>query len=68
MVKRPYTTKGWELVWADEFDVDGHPDESIWSHEEGFVRNHEPQYYTVKRLENCRVENGILIITARKEK
>ena len=25
MVKRPYTTKGWELVWADEFDVDGHP-------------------------------------------
>ncbi|MFT3936594.1 MAG: glycoside hydrolase family 16 protein [Chitinophagaceae bacterium] len=56
-----------KLVWAEEFNYTGLPDSSKWSYENGFVRNGEPQYYTVKRLENCHVENGMLVIEARKE-
>jgi beta-glucanase (GH16 family) len=56
-----------KLVWADEFNYKGLPDNTKWNYESGFVRNQEPQYYTVKRLENCRVENGMLIIEAKKE-
>ena len=57
----------WKLVWSDEFDYTGLPDPRKWGYEEGFVRNKEPQYYTRGRLENARVENGALIIEARKE-
>lgn len=60
--------EGWELVWADEFDNEGLPDESKWSYEVGFIRNREKQYYTKGRLENARVKNGVLIIESRKEK
>ena len=56
-----------KLVWSDEFNYSGLPDSTKWGYENGFVRNQEPQYYTTKRLENCRVENGLLIIEARKE-
>lgn len=55
----------WELVWEDNFDVDGLPDKKIWSFEEGYIRNKEAQYYTKERLENARVENGNLVIEAR---
>jgi beta-glucanase (GH16 family) len=58
----------WELVWADEFNYEGLPDQNKWSYEVGFIRNREKQYYTKDRLENARVENGTLIIEARKEK
>ncbi len=58
----------WKLVWSDEFDRDGLPDAAKWSHEEGFIRNRERQYYTAGRLENARVEKGMLIIEARKER
>ncbi len=60
---------GYKLVWADDFqhDPDGLPDPTKWGYEKGFVRNHEAQYYTEKRLENIRVEHGQLIIEARKE-
>jgi len=58
----------WKLVWSDEFDYEGLPDKTKWDYEEGFVRNHEMQYYTRDRKENARVENGMLIIEARKEK
>jgi beta-glucanase (GH16 family) len=57
----------WELVWSDEFDYQGLPDKTKWDYEEGFVRNNESQYYTRARLENARVENGMLIIECRKE-
>jgi beta-glucanase (GH16 family) len=59
---------GWKLVWSDEFDKTGAPDTKKWSYEKGLVRNNEKQYYTDKRLENARVEEGKLIIEARKEK
>jgi beta-glucanase (GH16 family) len=55
----------WELVWEDNFDVDGLPDQRIWNYEEGYIRNNEAQYYTKERLENARVENGNLVIEAR---
>ncbi len=57
----------WELAWADEFNYQGLPDKTKWDYEEGFVRNRESQYYTRARLENARVENGMLVIECRKE-
>jgi len=57
----------WKLVWADEFNYSGLPDPAKWGYEEGFVRNHESQYYTRARRENARVENGMLVIECRKE-
>lgn len=59
--------EGYRLVWSDEFDYEGHPDSTRWAYEKGYVRNKETQYYTEKRLENCRVENGTLVIEARHE-
>lgn len=62
-----FATTGWRLVWSDEFDYNGLPDPNKWAYEEGFVRNQELQYYTAGRKENARVENGLLVIEARKE-
>ena len=39
-----------------------------WGYEDGFIRNNERQYYTRDRRENARVENGMLVIEARKER
>ncbi len=58
----------WKLVWEDNFDYQGLPDPEIWSYEEGYIRNNEAQYYTKERKENARVEEGNLIIEARKDK
>lgn len=58
----------WKLVWSDEFDRQGLPDPEKWTYEYGFVRNNEAQFYTRERSENARVEKGMLIIEARKEK
>lgn len=56
------------MVWADEFNIDGAPDDSKWGYDTGAGGwgNNEPQFYT-SRLENVRVENGVLKITAKKE-
>jgi beta-glucanase (GH16 family) len=54
----------YELVWADEFSTNGWPDPRNWTYERGFVRNQEFQWY---QADNARVENGFLIIEARKE-
>jgi beta-glucanase (GH16 family) len=58
----------WKLVWSDEFDKPGLPDPAKWDYESGFIRNNEAQFYTRARTENARVENGCLVIEARKEK
>ena len=55
---------GLELVWSDEFDVDGPPDSSAWSHETGFSRNEELQWY---QEGNATCRDGLLVITARRE-
>lgn len=52
------------LVWADEFDQNGRPDTTKWHYEEGFVRNHELQWY---QRDNAWCEGGRLIIEARRE-
>jgi beta-glucanase (GH16 family)/ribosomal protein S19 len=58
----------WQLVWSDEFDYQGYPDPNKWDYDigAGGWGNQELQYYT-NRLENARVENGRLIIEARRE-
>lgn len=56
----------YKLVWSDEFDRPGMPDPRKWTFEKGYVRNHELQFYT-NRKENVRVEDGKLVIEARKD-
>lgn len=60
------TPDGWRLVWADEFDDAGPPDPELWVPEIGFVRNEELQYFT-EDPKNARVEDGLLVIEARRE-
>ncbi len=61
----------YKLVWQDEFDYSGLPDSGKWGYDtEGNVAgwgNNEAQYYTVERLENVKVGNGILNVIAQKE-
>lgn len=63
-----------KLVWSDEFNYQGLPDSSKWSYDRGNGcpaicgwGNNELQYYTWNRPENARVENGRLVIEAKKE-
>ena len=61
----------YELVWQDEFNYNGLPDNSRWDYDtEGNSAgwgNNEAQHYTVGRLENAKVANGKLHITALRE-
>lgn len=63
----PLHAEPWKLVWSDDFDAKGAPDAKKWTCEKGFVRNEELQLYTDNRRENARVEDGHLILEARKE-
>lgn len=63
----PFDSTRWKLVWSDEFDKPGAPDPATWTAEEGYLRNGEKQYYTKGRPENARVEDGKLVIEARKD-
>ncbi|HEX7904560.1 MAG TPA: glycoside hydrolase family 16 protein [Chitinophagaceae bacterium] len=60
----------WQLVWNDEFNYTGLPDSNKWNYNTGGHGwgNRELQFYTYRRKENARVENGQLIIEARKER
>ncbi|HRJ30136.1 MAG TPA: glycoside hydrolase family 16 protein [Cyclobacteriaceae bacterium] len=59
-----------QLVMQDEFDTNGAPNSAIWGYDIGTGTNgwgnNELQFYT-DRKENVTVQNGYLIITARKE-
>jgi beta-glucanase (GH16 family) len=62
---------GYRVVWSDEFAAAGLPDPAKWSYDTernsaGWYNN-ELQYYASGRAENSRVENGMLVITARRE-
>ena len=59
----------WVKIWSDEFDYTGLPNSTKWAYDVGGHGwgNNESQYYTDARSENARVENGNLIIEARKE-
>jgi beta-glucanase (GH16 family) len=65
---------GDSLVWADEFDYRGLPDTTRWNYDVGDGcpdlcgwGNGELQSYTKGRPENARVEDGHLVIEARRE-
>jgi beta-glucanase (GH16 family) len=62
--------KKWKLVWSDEFNKVGLPDSTKWGYDVGGHGwgNNEWQYYTDGDSNNVFVKNGILSITARKEK
>ena len=59
----------YQLIWSDEFDVDGVPDTDNWTIETGYGPNNdgwgnqEWQLYTTSP-DNIRVENDNLVITA----
>lgn len=57
----------WKLVWADEFDGVA-LDETRWTREQSCWGggNNERQCYT-NRVENARVDNGVLVLSARAE-
>ncbi len=59
----------WQLVWSDEFSYTGLPDAAKWGYDVGAHGwgNKELQNYTDRRKENARVENGVLIIEARRD-
>ncbi len=64
-----------KMVWQDEFNGSGLPDSTKWGYDLGSGcpnlcgwGNNELQYYTAHRSENARVENGLLLIEARREK
>jgi beta-glucanase (GH16 family) len=63
-------SKALTLVWSDDFNTDGAPDETKWAYDIGLGNNgwgnNELQYYT-KRPENVIVKDGVLKITAKKE-
>lgn len=58
------TKNGYQLVWSDEFNTNGLPNQSNWNYETGFVRNEEAQWY---QKENAVCKDGFLIIEAKKE-
>ena len=66
----PPTTTYDDLVWSDEFDVDGPPNPENWVYDLGVGQagwgNNESQYYT-DRSENISVADGMLNITAQAE-
>lgn len=63
---------GYTLVWSDEFNRGDLPDPGKWVYDAEANKtgwyNNEQQYYAIRRAQNARVENGRLIITARKER
>ncbi|MDE7299845.1 MAG: glycoside hydrolase family 16 protein, partial [Lachnospiraceae bacterium] len=62
-----YDSLTYELVWSDEFDYEGAPDEEKWGYDIGGSGwgNHELQNYT--EGENFTVADGVMTIEARKE-
>lgn len=68
------SSASYRLVWSDEFDQDGLPDQNKWSYDLGDGcpnvcnwGNNELQYYT-SATKNANVKGGYLIISAIKEK
>lgn len=63
--REPKEIEGMELVWNDEFNVDGKPNPENWGYEYGFVRNRELQWY---QPQNAYCKDGRLIIEGKKER
>jgi beta-glucanase (GH16 family) len=69
---QPPQDKNWQFettpVWSDEFNYTGAPDAAKWDYDIGGSGwgNNELEYYT-NSMNNAKVENGKLYITARQE-
>ena len=65
----PPVQKPYQLVWSDDFNGTGLPDNTKWAYDIGGSGwgNNELEYYTDSRTENARIENGNLVIETRKE-
>lgn len=61
--------KDYNLVWSDEFEYSGLPDDTKWNYEVGGNGwgNNEKQFYLEKSLENSFVKEGKLHIVALKK-
>lgn len=62
--------QGWQLAWSDEFNHTGLPENTKWDYDMGGEGwgNNESQYYTRADTSNVYIKNGILSITAQKNK
>jgi beta-glucanase (GH16 family) len=60
----PKSIAGYNLVWNDEFNKNGKPNEANWKFEKGFVRNKELQWY---QANNANCKKGLLVIEGRKQ-
>lgn len=58
------TNRGYELVWADEFNCEHRLSDASWGYENGFVRNEELQWY---QEDNAYCKDGMLVIEAKRE-
>jgi len=63
-VTAPPSVVGMQLMWNDEFNVNGAPNTAYWKPETGFVRNQELQYY---QLKNASCSGGVLFITGKRD-
>jgi beta-glucanase (GH16 family) len=64
-----FPASDWKLIWSDEFDDDGLPDDTKWSYDIGGHGwgNNEKQYYRAKSKENSIIKDGKLHIIALKK-
>lgn len=60
----PKQIDSYKLVWNDEFDYEGTPNPKVWSHETGYARNEELQWY---QSQNAVCKDGVLVISGEKE-
>lgn len=68
ILEQNMTGEEWYLVWSDEFDSPT-VDTTKWTYDIGDWGwgNNELQYYTSNRKENARIEDGNLVIEAKKD-
>ncbi len=68
-IEKSPVSKGWKLVWSDEFNYSGLPDSSKWNYDVGGDGwgNNEKQFYRGADTMNSSVKKGMLSIIARKE-
>jgi len=57
----------WRLSWTEDFDQDGEVNPAVWNYRTGYVANEELQWY-LPGTSNVIVEDGMLVITAKKER
>lgn len=69
VIRDTFDKPKWKLQWSDEFNKSGLPDSTYWNYDEGGHGwgNNELQYYTSKDTNNIRVENGSLLLIARRK-